>query len=261
MRFRLRNFLQALLLGLLVFPIIGPNADAKNKATKKLHVRLQLNLSKKNERGQDYPVCLELEKVLNLPENLKSFAQVGDVRHDIIFPKQSTNFESVKWQPIALEEAKSYFPAGYLDQILTSDKNQAITLNHDWKPDSKFEFEKTTVDYDAHPPAETFIRYRYSPLSHGVCLITQSAPNPARSNFNGEFIGSRYGHSLGSDGCELFSYGGRIYLYGAFSNINPYVIRPESEGYQDPAPSWAGKWSGPYWYVNHRQLCSFRVER
>lgn len=237
------------------------STHAKEHSAKKLHVRLDRSYNKKGENGQYWPVCLEMEKILNLPENFKIVTKIGDVIANIIFPQKFGNFAPVKWQPISIDEARHYFENEELDKILASDKNKAITLNHDWKSDSKFEFEKTTVDYDAHPPSETLIRYRYNPASNSVCLITNGAPDPARSNFNGQYINGNYGHALGAEGCEVFTYGGRVYLYLSGGGNYPAIIRPESEGYQNPAPRWVTNWAGPWWYVNHRQICRFQVDR
>jgi hypothetical protein len=219
---------------------------------------IKLILSGEKERGQDYPICLQLEKILNLQENAKSFAKIGGVRAEIILPRKSKLFDLVKWEPVPIEVARSFFPDGELDKILESDKRRAVEVG---QAVSAFEFEKATIEYDAHPPAETFLRYRYAPSDPGVCLMTQDAPNPARDTFNGKWIRGRFGHFLGATGCQFFTYGGRVYLFDRGDNIRPAIIRAESKGRQDRAPSGAGTWQGPYWYVEQRQLCSFTINR
>jgi hypothetical protein len=245
-------------LALAIILLSGMGVEARDQNSKRLHIHLDRTFDQRGEKGQDWPVCLELEKVLNLPENSKTLSKLGDNGVNIKFPKKFGNFNAPKWQSISLDEARSLFAGGELDKILAFDKYRATSVTNDWQNDSDFKFEKITLDYDGHLPTETFVRYRYLPNKRGECLIAQSAPDPARSNFNGRFIKGQFSHFTGSSGCEFFEYGGRVFLHWSEINEQSTIYLARSEGYQKQAPQWKSNWTGPWWYVEQRPLCKFK---
>jgi hypothetical protein len=175
------------------------------------------------KKGKEYPICNELIKIVNLPENANAIGERTKIK-DIIFPKDNKNFESVIWQPITIEEAKGLFLKGYLDIVMNKQKGRALNIEKDWDGKGDFSFEKTSVIYDKNDPTKKMIRYRLPTWGMGNCILSLSENEP--DSFDTSF-NDKNGNDIMGRNCGLFKYGGRIYLensdlgYMYVNKLNP----------------------------------------
>lgn len=190
------------------------------------------------DQNEDYPICKELLKIINQPENANASAKSTKIK-EVIFSPANKNFSTVQWTPITLEEAKSSALDGYLEKIIEEETKRAIIGNKDWDGKGDFLFEKAEIDIDNHPPAETMIRYRIPVYGSWFCFLSKDAPNPGRDYFNPK--------PFSLSGCQPVFYGGRVYVI--HSDLGGmYVSKPESvDGYEPEFNRW---------YLYNRQICS-----
>ncbi len=160
------------------------------------------------KKGKDIPICNQLIKIVNLPENADAIGERTKIK-DILFSKKYKSFAPVNWESITIEQAKKLTPEGYLYKVMDKQRDKALNIEKDWDEKGDFVFEQTLVDYDTNLPPRTMIRYHLPTWGMGNCILGLSANEP---NSFDESFNPKDGSAVMGRNCGLFKYDGNFYI-------------------------------------------------